>query len=137
MRGAFFSVKDAETLFLSSGGLLCREAVYKYQIKLPSVPRFVPCTRNQRYLEGAEEVRGGLAGLGWNFAWFIFALQLFLYGSFIFPVHDNLLCFVTSWIRLLHFGITCLLEMLAFVVTLGEFVTAVSKRILLNKLTAT
>lgn len=44
---------------------------------------------------------------------------------------------VTSWIRLLHFAITCLLEMSAFVVTLGEFVTAVSKRILLNKFTAT
>lgn len=93
------------------------------------MPQFIPGASNQRYLEGAEEVRGGLAWLGWNFAWFIFALQLFLYGSLISPVHDNLLCFVTSWIRLLHFGITCLLEMLAFVVTLGEFVTAVSKEL--------
>lgn len=101
------------------------------------MPQLIPDAGNQRCLEGAEEVRDGLAWFGWNLAWFIFTLQLFLCGSFIFPVHDNLLCFVTSWIRLLHFNITCLLEMLAFVVTLGEFVTAVSKRILINKLTAT
>lgn len=100
------------------------------------MPQCILGASNQRYLEGAEEVRDGLAWFGLNLVWFIVTVLLFLYGSFIFPVHDNL-CFVTSWIRLLHFDIACLLEMSAFVVTLGEFVTAVSKRILLNKLTAT
>lgn len=101
------------------------------------MPQCIPDASNQRYLEGTEEVRDGLAWFDWNIVWFMVTVLLFLYGSFIFPVHDNLLCFVTSWIRLLHFAITCLLEMSAFVVTLGEFVTAVSKRILLNKFTAT
>jgi len=89
------------------------------------VPQSVLEAGNQRYLEGMEEVGGWLRLICLE-SCFIFTLLLLLHGPSIFPARDNLLlCFVTSWVRLLHFDITCLLEMSAFVVTLAEFVTAV------------
>lgn len=40
------------------------------------MPQCIPGASNQRYLEGAEEVRDGLAWFGLNLVWFIVTMLL-------------------------------------------------------------
>lgn len=80
VRGAFpFCKRCRHPVFLSSGGVLCREAVDKFWIKGNPCGTVHPRCQ-QRCWEGAEEVRDSLVWFGWSLAWFLFTLQLFLYG---------------------------------------------------------
>lgn len=144
----FFCKRHRNTWFPNSWGLALskqsvlpnREAICtNYQLQWePLVPQFILRLATRGIWKGQKRWGDGLVWFGWSLVWFIFTVQLLLYGPPIFLVHDNLLlCFVTLWIRLLHFDITCLLEMSAFVVILAQFVTAVWKRTLWNKSTAT